>query len=213
MKLAVLGTGEVGSNLASKLVELGNQVMIGSRTSKKAQDLAKRLGKGASGGTFSQAAAFGEVVFNCTHGDSSLEILKSAGVHLDGKVLVDVANPLKFSNNKMSLTVSNTDSLGEQIQRAHPKAKVVKALNTMNYKIMTNPGILSEDTDVFICGNDSAAKAKVTEILRWFGWKRVIDLGGIDRARGMEAVLLLWLSLAQKYGFAPFNYKIVRQSA
>jgi predicted dinucleotide-binding enzyme len=211
LKIGILGTGDVGSNLGMKFVQLGHEVMLGSRTVEKAQQWAKDKGPKAFGGTFANAAEFGEVVFNCTSGDASLQALRMAGEkNLNGKVLVDVSNPLKFSNDSLSLTVANTDSLGEQIQRAFPSAKVVKALNTMNYRVQTNPHILHETSDVFICGNDASAKAKVTEILGWLGWKEPIDLGGIDCARGMEAILLIWFSLSTKYRFAPLNFKIVK---
>lgn len=211
MKIGILGTGDVGTNLASKFAQLGHEVMLGSRSAEKAQGLVKRMGPKASGGTFADTASFGEVVFNCTAGSGSLDALRSAGAkNLNGKVLVDVSNPLNFANNQLTLTVVNTDSLGEQAQRAFPDAKVVKALNTMNFRVQTDPKIVHGESDVFICGNDARAKAKVTEILGWFGWKSVIDLGGIDRSRGMEAILLIWFSLSQKYNFAPLNFRVVR---
>jgi len=211
MKLGILGTGDVGTNLASKFAELGHDVMLGSRSAEKAKGLAKKIGPRVSGGTFADAASFGEVVFNCTSGSGSLEALRSAGAkNLNGKVLVDVANPLKFTNDQMTLTVANTDSLGEQIQRAFPAAKVVKALNTMNYRVQTNPKIVRGDSDAFICGDDAGAKAEVTKILGWFGWKSIIDLGGIDRARGMEAILLIWFALSKKYNFEPLNFRVVK---
>lgn len=211
MKIGVLGTGDVGTNLASKFAELGHEVILGSRSAEKAKGLVRKMGPKASGGTFADAASFGEVIFNCTSGSGSLEALKSAGAKdLNGKVLVDVANPLSFAKGQLSLTVANTDSLGEQIQRAFPAAKVVKALNTMNFRVQTNPKIVHGESDAFICGNDQGAKAKVTGILGWFGWKSVIDLGGIDRARGMEAILLIWFALSQKYNFEPLNFRIVK---
>jgi predicted dinucleotide-binding enzyme len=211
MKMGVLGTGDVGTNLASKFTGLGHEVMLGSRSAEKAKGLVKKMGPKASGGTFAEAASFGEVVFNCTSGSGSIEALRSAGAkNLNGKVLIDVANPLSFANNQLALTVANTDSLGEQIQRAFPAAKVVKALNTMNFRVQTNPKLVHGDSDAFICGNDQGAKAKVTEILGWLGWKSVIDLGGIDRARGMEAILLIWFALSQKYNFEPLNFRVVK---
>ena len=211
MKIGVLGTGDVGTNLASKLTELGHEVMLGSRSAEKARGLVKKMGAKASGGTFADAASFAEVVFNCISGSGSLDALRSAGAkNLNGKVLVDVANPLSFANNQLTLTVANTDSLGEQIQRAFPAAKVVKALNTMNFRVQTDPGIVHGDSDAFICGNDPGAKAKVAEILGWFGWKSIIDLGGIDRSRGMEATLLIWFAISTKYNFAPLNIMIVK---
>src|ERR1700689_1857148 len=186
MRIGILGTGDVGGRLGTKLVSLGNDVRMGSRTAPnaKAAGWAKANGPRASAGTFADASKFGEVVFNCTAGSASLEALKLAGAdNLNGKVLVDVANALDFSKGMPpTLTVCNTDSLGEQIQRAFPDAKVVKALNTMSNEVMVNPGLVPGEHDTFVCGNDPQAKAKVVEILRAFGWKSPIDLGDMTAA-------------------------------
>jgi predicted dinucleotide-binding enzyme len=195
------------------MVELGHDVRMGSRTADKAKAWAKDLGRNASGGSFADAAAFGEVVFNCTSGSASLEALNLARAeNLNGKVLIDVSNPLDFSRGMPpSLTVCNTDSLGEQIQRAFPSAKVVKALNMVGHDLHVNPGLVKGEHDLFICGDDDAAKAKTTEILtRWFGWKSVIDLGGISACRGMEMYVPFWLTVAMRNNFTPFNIKVVR---
>jgi len=218
MKIAILGTGEVGSHLGSSLVRLGHEVRMGSRDAgnPKAEEWAKGAGPGATHGTFAEAASYGEVVFNCTAGAVSLEALRMAGSeNLAGKVLVDVSNPLDFSKGMPpTLTVCNTDSVGEQIQRAFPGSRVVKALNTMRHELMTNPGLVPGEHDAFVCGNDAAAKAEVTRMLKeWFGWESVIDVGDIGGARGLEMVLPLWLRLSQTYGWAPFNFRIVRQRA
>ncbi|MDX9907677.1 MAG: NAD(P)-binding domain-containing protein, partial [Bacteroidales bacterium] len=177
MKIAVLGTGMVGEAIGSKLIELGHSVRMGSRTATNEKALAfvaKHPGGKASAGTFAGAAAFGEVIFNCTKGTESMNILRSAGIeNLDGKVLVDVANPLDFSNGMPpSLSVCNTDSLGEQIQREFPGVKVVKSLNTMWCGLMVNPGMLNGgDHHVFMSGNDAGAKAVVSGLLQSFGWR------------------------------------------
>lgn len=214
MRIAVLGTGDVGNRLATKLVSLGNEVMMGSRTAKnpKATAWAKATGARASAGTFEDAAKFGEMVFNCTAGAASLEALKLAGKkNLAAKVLVDVANPLDFSKGMPpTLTVCNTDSLGEQIQRAFPDAKVVKALNTMGNELMVNPGLVPGEHDTFVCGNDQQAKAKVVEILRAFGWKSPIDLGDITASRGLEMILPVWVRLMVTLRTRNFNFKISR---
>ena len=214
MRIAILGTGDVGSRLGSKLVVMGNEVRMGSRTAKNAKGAAwaKAAGAKASAGTFAEAAKFGEVVFNCTLGAVSLEALKQADANnLAGKVLVDVANPLDFSKGMPpTLTVCNTDSLGEQIQRAFPDAKVVKTLNTMGNVVMVNPGLVPGNHDVFLCGNDGLAKAKVVEILHGFGWKSPIDLGDITAARGMEMLVPIWLRLYGKFQSPNFNFKIAR---
>lgn len=216
MKVGILGTGVVGATLGSKLVQLGHEVKMGSRTSNNegAVKWARSSGAHASYGTFSDAAAFGEVVFNCTAGSVSIAALKLAGsANLKGKVLVDVANPLDFSKGMPpTLTVCNTDSIGEQIQRMFPDVKVVKALNTMNCKIMVKPSLVSGEHNLFIAGNDAQAKAKVRGILEAFGWKEesIIDLGDITAARGTEMVLPLWLRLYALYPNQNFNIGIAK---
>ena len=166
MKIAVFGTGNVGDTIGSKLVELGHPVMMGSRTNdneKAKAFVAKHNGK-ASAGTFADAAAFGEIVFNCTAGMGSIEALKLAGEkNLDGKVIVDLANSLDFSKGMPpSLAIVNTNSLGEEIQRTFPKTLVVKALNTMWCGLMVNPAMINGgDHNTFICGNEATAKEKV----------------------------------------------------
>jgi len=214
MRIGILGTGDVGSRLGTKLVSLGNEVRMGSRTASnpKASRWAKANGLRASAGTFADAAKFGEVVFNCTAGLVSLEALRLAGgENLGGKVLVDVANPLDFSKGMPpTLTVCNTDSLGEQIQRAFPDAKVVKALNTMGNEVMVNPGLVPGEHDTFVCGNDPKAKAKVVEILLAFGWKSPIDLGDMTAARGLEMMLPIWVRLLGTLKTRSFNFKIAK---
>jgi 8-hydroxy-5-deazaflavin:NADPH oxidoreductase len=185
MDIGVLGTGMVGDAVGGGLVKHGYRVMMGARSplNSTAVDWADAHGINASHGTFADAAAFGEIVFNCTKGAASLAALESAGAdNLDGKILVDVANPLDFSHGAPTLTVSNTDSLGEQIQRAFPKVRVVKALNTLNCIVMLDPTRLDGDHDLFICGNDAEAKAEVTKLLGTFGWTTVHDLGDIGAA-------------------------------
>jgi len=215
MKIGILGSGMVGNTIGTKLVSLGHDVKMGSRTADNAKgaEWVKANGSKASKGTFADAAAFGEILFNCTHGMASLEALKQAGPnHLKGKVLVDIANALDFSKGMPpTLAVCNTDSLGEQIQRAFPDVKVVKALNTVNCSLMVNPSLIKGEHDLFICGNDAQAKAKVVEILKnWFGWKSVIDLGDITSARATEMILPIWVRLMGLYQSPNFNFKIVR---
>lgn len=216
MKIAVLGTGTVGDTIGSKLIELGHTVMMGSRTTdneKAKAFVAKHNGK-ATSGTFADAAAFGELIFNCTSGVGSIDALKLAGENnINGKIIVDVANPLDFSKGMPpSLAVVNTTSLGEEIQKAFPLAKVVKTLNTMWCGLMVNPVMINGgDHSVFVCGNDISAKEKVKEILRSFGWseKNILDLGDITKARGTEMYLPLWLSIYGATKNGAFNVKIV----
>jgi predicted dinucleotide-binding enzyme len=215
MKFGVLGSGMVGSTIATKLVSLGHEVKMGSRdaANPKAKAWIDKAGRGASQGTFADAAAFGEIVFNCTNGMGSLDALKSAGAAaLRGKILVDVANPLDFSKGMPpTLFVGNNDSLGETIQRTFPEAKVVKALNTVNASVMVEPGRVRGDHDLFVAGNDAGAKAQVVRLLKEeFGWKNVNDVGDITAARAMEAYLHLWLRLYGALQTADFNVHVAR---
>lgn len=215
MKIAILGTGMVGNAIATKLVQLGHEVKMGSRTANNpnAAEWVKAHGPKASQGTFADAAAFGEIIFNCTAGAASLEALKQAGrKNLKGKILIDVANPLDFSKGMPpTLITCNTDSLSEQIQRAFPDVKVVKTLNTVNCNVMVNPSLVPGDHDIFMSGNNDSAKSKVREILtKWFDWKSVVDLGDISTARGPEMHLALWVRMFALFQTPNFNIKVVK---
>jgi len=215
MRIGVLGTGVVGKTLAYELAKIGNDVRMGSRKAggEKAKSWVKEAGGTASEGTFADAAAYGEIVFNCTSGMSSLEALKAAGANnLEGKTLVDVANPLDFSKGMPpTLSVCNTDSLGEQIQRAFPTARVVKTLNTVTAAVMVEPSIIPGEHAMFVSGNDATAKATVINILKTgFGWKEVVDLGDISAARAQEMYLALWLRLYTKLQTPNVNVHVVR---
>ena len=215
MEIGILGTGVVGKAIGTKLVQLGHRVKMGSRsaTNPKAAEWVKESGANATQGTFAEAAAFAKILFNCTSGTGAVDALRLAGeTNLTGKIVVDVSNPLDFSKGMPPpLTICNTDSLGEQLQRTFPQARVVKTLNTVNCLVMVNPSLVPGSHDLFICGNDASAKAEVTAILKnWFGWKSVIDLGDITNARAVEMLLPLWIRLYGLVKSPNFNFKIVR---
>jgi predicted dinucleotide-binding enzyme len=214
--IAVFGTGMVGDTIGSKLIELGHQVMMGSRTNdnEKAKAFVDKHGGKATAGTFSDAAAFGEIIFNCTAGVGSLDALKMAGEkNLKGKIIVDLANSLDFSKGMPpSLAIVNTSSLAEEIQKTFPETKVVKALNTMWCGLMVNPAMINGgDHSTFVSGNDAESKEEVKNILKTFGWaeKNILDLGDITKARGTEMYLPLWLSIYGATNNGAFNIKIV----
>lgn len=217
MKIAVFGTGMVGDTIGSKLIALGHDVIMGSRIAdneKAAAFVAKHPSK-ATSGTFNTAASQAELIINCTSGMGTLAALASAGPeHINGKIVIDIANPLDFSNGAPpSLSIVNTNSLGEEVQKAFPEAKVVKTLNTMWCGIMVNPNMIQQgDHNVFMCGNDAGAKAVVKTILTAFGWQNdnIIDLGDITKARGTEMFLPLWLSIYGAAKNGAFNIKVVR---
>jgi predicted dinucleotide-binding enzyme len=226
MNIGVLGTGMVGRAIAARLVELGHAVQMGTRDPQ--ETLARAEADGMGGTPFSEwhrqnpavgvvrfagAAAFGEMIVNATHAAAALEILAMAGEsNLNGKVLIDLTNPLYFSKGMPpTLFVSNTDSLGEQIQRAYPGVQVVKTLNTLTAVLMVYPErIGGGEHSVFVSGNDAAAKARVTDLLRSFGWRDIIDLGDITTARGVEMYLPLWLRMWNALGTGVINVKVVR---
>ncbi len=227
MKFGVMGTGVVGQTIAGRLAETSNDVMVGTRdvAKKQLENKPDNFGNPPFSawnqqhpqvklGTYGQAAAHGEILFNATSGGVSLEALKMIALEdLNGKILVDVANPLDFSRGfPPSLSVVNTDSLGEQIQRTFPQVKVVKTLNTVNCQVMVNPGrVAGGDHHVFVSGNDQEAKATVTGLLKEiFGWKNVIDLGDITTARGTEMLMTVWLELMSALKTPNFNFKIVQ---
>jgi predicted dinucleotide-binding enzyme len=213
MKYGVFGTGMVGLAIANRLAELGHEVMIGTRDPSQSSVKLKSRHEAVKVGTFAEAAAFGEVLFNATNGAWSLEALKMAGeANLSDKVLVDISNPLDFSKGMPpSLSVSNTDSLGEQIQRTFPKTKVVKSLNTVTAAIMVDPRSVADgDHHVFVSGNDAGAKETVMQILREFGWIHILDLGDLTSARGTEMYLPIWLRMWGALGTGMFNVKVVK---
>jgi 8-hydroxy-5-deazaflavin:NADPH oxidoreductase len=226
VRFGIFGTGVVGKTIAARLTGLGHEVVIGTR---EPEETMSRTEPDAYGnppfgawqeehpevrlGTFGQAAAHAEMVVNATAGAVSLEALEQAGEdNLNGKIVIDVANPLDFSKGMPpTLSVSNTDSLGEQIQWRFPEAKVVKTLHTMNAYLMVDPAQLAAtDHTVFVSGDDAEAKATVTELLRSFGWTDIIDLGDITTARGTEMMLPIWVRLFGVLQKPIFNFKIVR---
>ena len=214
MRIGVLGTGTVGRKIATKLVGLGHEVMLGSRSADNptAAEWVASTGPGASQGTFADAAAHGELVFNCTPGPVSLEAMASVpSASLAGKTLVDVSNSLDLSSGFPVVVLSPTDSVAEQIQRAVAEAHVVKALNTVNNEVMVDPGRVPGEHDLFVCGDDAAAKAEVVELLESFGWpkERIRDLGDVTGARALEAYLVLWLRLRGLVGSGDVNIRVV----
>jgi len=226
MNIGILGSGIVAKTIAGKLDALGHAVKLGTR------DVRATLGRNEpdmAGGpplrtwleshprvtlaTQAEAAAHGELVINALSGQGALPGLRSVASQLAGKILIDVSNPLDFSKGMPpSLTVANTDSLGEQVQRELPDTRVVKTLNTVNAFLMVDPKQLAGgDHTMLVCGNDADAKAQVTRLLKdGFGWKDIVDVGDITNARGTEMYVVLWARLFGALQTPMFNIKLVR---
>lgn len=212
MKMGIFGSGIVGQVLSARLAELGHDVMIGTRNRAKLIEW-QSINQSVRIGSFAETAAHGEMIFNATLGAASLDVLRMAGEsNLNGKILVDVSNPLDFSNGfPPSLTIINTDSLAEQIQRAFALAKVVKTLNTVTAQLMVYPHEIAEgEHHVFISADDADAKAQVIELLKSFGWIHILDLGDLSTARGTEAYRLLWTRMYSALQNGMINVRIVR---
>ena len=216
MKYGVFGTGPAGRSVAARIDELGHAVALGTRDPEATaarDDVAEWASAhpGVTLATYADAASHAEVVLNMTNGDGALDAVAAAGEHLAGKVLLDVSNPLDFSGGfPPTLFVKDTDSLAEQIQRAHPDVRVVKTLNTMNADIMTRPDLLPDPGTVFVSGDDEDAKGTATALLTELGHTDVLDLGDLSTARGAEMLLPIWVRLMGTLGTARFNFKIVR---
>ena len=211
MKIGMLGTGAVGQTVGAKLVAMGHDVMMGARAADNEKVLGFAQRTGGKAGTFADAAAHGEMVINGTRGDTSLGMLSALASELKGKILLDVSNPLDFSHGyPPHLTVSNTDSLAEQIQRALPETFVVKSLNTVNCVVMIEPSRVPGHHTVFVSGNDARAKGRVMDFLRSLGWVSIIDLGDITSARAAEQLLPLWVRLFGVLGTADFNIAVMK---
>jgi predicted dinucleotide-binding enzyme len=213
MKIGILGTGMVGESLGTKFVQLGHQVKMGSRTAnnESAVKWSKAAGSNASQGTFGDAVSFGEIIFICLKGAVFLEVAKSVGpAAFSGKLVVDVSNPLDFSRGMPpSLSICNSNSLGEEVQKAIPSAKVIKTLNIVNCEVMADPAKGGHPT-MLICGNDAEAKTRVAALLKTMGWQDILDLGDITKSRGTEMLLPLWLNLFGLFGSPHFGFKIVK---
>lgn len=205
MKIGILGTGMVGQTLAAGFAKAGNTVVMGTR-----DPVGKKAPDGVDLVTTAQACD-ADLVINALNGSAALGVLTALGEHLSTKILLDLTNPLDFSHGfPPTLFTEQTDSLAEQIQRALPATRVVKSLNTLNCELMLSPGSLSGPSAVFVSGDDAIAKQFVTDLLTSFGWEQIIDLGGIESARGAEMMMPMWLQLMQVMGGPRFNWSIVR---
>jgi len=215
-KIGVLGTGIVGKTIANRLLQLGYEVKMGSRTSnnEKALNWLSTAGQNSQIGTFEEVTSQSDIIFNCTKGESAEEAIRLSGIeNLKSKIVIDLSNPLDFSNGMPPTLIpqyANTWSMGEAIQQLCPDTFVVKTLNMVNCEVMVNANLPGEPASMFICGNNESAKKEVSNLLNEFGWNDIIDLGDIGAARGMEMLLPIWLRLWKATGTGHLAFKIVR---
>jgi len=211
-KVGVLGSGDVGKSFAKAFAALGHDVMIGSRSPEKLSDFVAGAGANVRSGTFEEAAKFGDLVALATHGGGTSEALRLAGAqNFENKVVIDATNPLDFSTGAPKLFVGFDDSLGEQVQRQLPSARVVKAFNTVGNVLFYKPQLPGGPPDMFLCGNDDDAKKTVTQVCAAFGWG-VIDLGGIDASRYLEPMCMTWVLHGFRSGSWTHAFKMLHQS-
>jgi len=214
MKVGVLGTGDVGRVLGSAMIQLGHEVKMGSReaSNAKSTEWKEKNGERASTGTFGDAAKFSDLLFLCTLWAGTENALQMAGPeNFSGKVVIDATNPLIFEQDQpLRLALGHTNSGGEQIQRWIPKAKVVKAFNIVGNAHMFHPDFPGGPPTMFICGNDSNAKKQVTDLLTQFGWE-TIDIGGIEGARLLEPLCILWVNHGIRTGSWNHAFKLLRK--
>ncbi|HYK93288.1 MAG TPA: NAD(P)-binding domain-containing protein [Thermoplasmata archaeon] len=214
MRVGVLGSGDVGRTLATGFAGAGHDVCIGSRSAANAELAAWKKSSGAkvSIGTFRDAAAHGEVVVLATLGSVVDSVIDLAGAdEFRGKLVLDATNALDFSHGMPpGLFVGTTDSLGERIQRRLPEAHVVKCFNTVPHVLMVHPKLKNAPLEMLICGNDASAKKRTTEILQSLGWTGAIDVGGIESARWLEALVPLWVRVGATLGTFGHAFVVAR---
>ncbi|GAA1850553.1 NADPH-dependent F420 reductase [Asanoa iriomotensis] len=215
MRIGILGTGTVGQTFGTRLRNLDHDVTLGAREAGNPRAVEWAEAHAAKAGTFAEAVVDADLVINATAGQYAVDALEMAGGNaaLAGKVVLDVSNPLDFSTGELRLSVCNTDSVGEQLQRAFPDARIVKSLNTVNGSVMVEPSLVPGAHTIFVAGNDPTAKRVVTGLLKEFGWAAgsVLDLGDIKASRGMEMYMPLWVSIMRAVdGNLAFNINVVQ---
>ena len=212
-RVGVLGSGEVGCRLAAGFCSRGHDVMIGSRDPSK-PELGEWLsgdGAGIAAGTFTQAAAHGELLVLAVLGDAAGEAISDAGPdNFGGKVVIDAMNPLDFSGGfPPKLSITGEDSLGERVQRALPDAKVVKAFNTIGNPYFVDPSFSEGQPTMLIAGDDESAKRTVRDVLADFGWSDTVDIGGIEGSRELEAICIAWVKIGGVRGAWDHGFKLL----
>ena len=203
MRIGIIGSGDVARSLGDGLVNLGHDVMIGTRDTKKKElgSWRKKNDKHRSLGSTTEAASFAEVAILATAWHATEDVLAQIRPELAGKVVIDVTNPIQFNDDEApELTVGHSMSGGEIVQHSLPDSHVVKALNIINHANMVNPKYKQGSPTMFICGNNQSAKAHTAEMLNDFGWQDIVDIGPIEKSRLLEPLCLLWIEYGVSRG-------------
>jgi predicted dinucleotide-binding enzyme len=213
MKVGVLGSGDVAQTLAAGFIKHGHQTMIGTRDKAKLADWHK-ANPGAQLGSFSDTAAFGEVVVLAVKGSAAVDVLRAAGsANLAGKLVIDACNPIADAppvNGVLKFFTTLDNSLMEQSQKEFSTAHFVKAFNSVGAPQMVNPEFKAGKPTMFICGNDDDAKAVTTKILDQFGWETA-DMGKVEAARSIEPLCMLWCILGFTRNEWTHAFKLLHQ--
>ena len=212
-RVGVLGTGVVGRRLAAGFRGRGHEVIIGSRDPDKPElrEWLSADGTGIRSGTFAEAAAASQLLVLAVLGDAAEQVIQDAGREsFAGKVVIDAMNPLDFSGGfPPKLSISGEDSLGERVQRALPDASVVKAFNIIGNPYFVDPSFSDGEPTMLIAGNDADAKRRVTDLLADFGWSDIVDIGGIDGSRELEAICIAWVKIGGVRGAWDHGFKLL----
>jgi len=212
MKIGIIGSGNVGQRLGGGLAALGHEVKMASREpgGDKVKGWVAQSGARASAGTHAEAAAFAELAILATAWEGTESAIRLAGPdRLAGKVVVAATNPLVASPGGVpGLAVGHRDSGGEQVQRWLPRSRVVKCFNIVGNAHMVKPTFPGGPPDMFLCGDDAAAKQTVRELCESLGWP-VIDLGGIEGARYLEPLAMVWITYGMRTGSWNHAFKLL----
>jgi len=194
MKIGILGSGAVGKALTAGFINYGYDVMAGSRNPEKLEAWRKEISPDIKTGNFDETAVFGDLIILAVKGTAAEETVQSIPLsHLTGKTVIDTTNPISNTapeNGVLSFFTNNNQSLMERLQKRAPEAHFVKAFSSVGAHLMVDPELEPEPT-MFICGNNGRAKAEAGEILWRFGWE-VEDMGGVEAARAIEPLCMLW---------------------
>lgn len=218
MKIGILGSGVAGTTLGHGLIRLGHSVMIGTGNPQK-DELKRWLFENSQGGqlgTFSAAAAYGDIIILCSSWTGIKKVIEAAGIwNFKKKVVVDATNPLDGRGpdeaGRLTLVPGNNPSGGEQVQAWLQEAHIVKALNSIGSPLMIAPHLEEGTPTMFIAGNDDLAKKAIADLLSQMGWQDVADIGNIEMSRHLESLYVIWYAYGFRAGTSRHAFRLLRK--